>query len=320
MGITADAKQASGKKEISPARAFIRAFRIHFVPPSFLPAILCGIIPWSRDGVFLPGIFFLTVIGVTVNHFGLNMIDDVYDFRHNVDLPHSGEKNPYAGGSGVITERLLSDQELYFAAVACFAVTGLIGLYLAAVCGWPVLALGLFGLFSSVYYTAPPIKFGYRGLGELGLLVNFGPVIGMGSYYVQAGRFDMEPFLMSLVLGLMMWSMILINEVPDYEDDKRAGKLNLVARFGPPAGIYLAAAGLVCAYVVLVGSFLANQVPPYALLGILSLPWSVRAIQVLRRNLREGIDLAPASVNMIKAHFITGALLIAGYVLDRLSR
>ena len=77
----------------------------------------------------------------------------------------------------------------------CFSITALIGFYIAAVKGWPVLAIGLFGLFCSIYYTVPPVKFGYRGFGELGLLVNFGPVIGLGSYYVQAGRFDAEPFL-----------------------------------------------------------------------------------------------------------------------------
>lgn len=300
----------------SPVRAFLRALRVHFVPPSFLPAILCGIIPWSRDGVFDPLFFLLAVTGVTINHFGLNMIDDVFDYRQSVDLAGAGEKNPYAGGSGVLTSGLLTDRQLYYAALLCFAITALIGFYIAASKGWPVLAIGLFGLFCSIYYTAPPIRLGYRGLGELALLVNFGPVIGMGSYFVQAGRFDREPFFISLVLGFMMWSMIIINEMPDYEDDRRAGKFNLVARFGRNAGAVLYVGGLAAAYVTLAGSVISGLAPVYSALGFLSIPWAWRSVEILRRNLHEKVMLAPANLCMIKVHFITGTGLIAGYILN----
>jgi 1,4-dihydroxy-2-naphthoate octaprenyltransferase len=107
------------------------------------------------------------------------------------------------------------------ASVCCFGTTILIGLYLTFVCGGVVLALGLFGMASSVFYTMPPVKFGYRGFGELGLLINFGPVIVLGAYFVQAGRLAWEPLWISLVLGLMMWSMIIINEIPDFDADRR---------------------------------------------------------------------------------------------------
>lgn len=313
-------KRASPEETTGRLTAFLTALRVHFVPPSFLPAILCGIIAWSREDVFQPLFFLLTVMGVTVNHFGLNMVDDVFDFRQSVDRARAGEKNPYSGGSGVITANLLTDKQLLNASFACFAVTTITGLYLASQTGWPVLALGLFGLFCSIYYTAPPIRFGYRGLGELALLVNFGPVIGMGSYYVQAGKFGLEPLLVSLILGLMMWSMIIINEVPDYDDDRVAGKLNLVARFGRRAGMWLFFAGLAASYCVLLGAVAFGICPPHILLGLMSLPWAVKSFAVLRRNLQGGIGLVPANIAMIKTHFITGACLILGYVLNYFSR
>lgn len=303
-------------KEIGPVQALVRALRIHFVPPSFLPAILCGLIPLSREGVFQPGFFFLVVIGVTINHFGLNMIDDVFDYRQNADAAGPREKNPYTGGSGVLSAGLLSEKQLLAASLACFGLTALIGFYIAAVKGWPVLALGLFGLFCSICYTVPPVKFGYRGFGELGLLVNFGPVIGMGSYYVQAGRFDAEPFVISLVLGFMMWSMIIINEIPDIEDDRRAGKLNLVARFGRRAGAGLYVLGLAAAYSVLLASIASGTVPVAAALGFASLPWAWKSVAVLMANLDDRLGLAPANLSMIKVHFATGAGLIIGYLIN----
>ncbi len=304
---------------MGPAQALVKAFRVHFVPPSFLPAILCGLIPLSREGIFQPEFFLLVVIGVTINHFGLNMIDDVFDYRHNVDLARSMDKNPYTGGSGVLTAGILSDKQLFAASMICFSVTALIGFYIAAVKGWPVLALGLFGLFCSIYYTVPPVQFGYRGLGELGLLVNFGPVIGLGSYYVQAGRLDAEPFFISLVLGFMMWSMIIINEIPDFEDDRRAGKLNLVARYGRKAGACFYVLGLIAAYAVLLASVVLGIVPVYVILGFVSLPWAWKSVTVLRKNLDDKLGLAPANLSMIKVHFITGTGLVAGYLINYLA-
>lgn len=304
------------EKAIGPVQALIRAFRVHFVPPSFLPAILCGLIPLSREGIFQPDFFFLVVIGVTINHFGLNMIDDVFDYRHNVDLTHNLEKNPYTGGSGVLSAGMLSEKQLFAASLICFSVTALIGFYIAAVKGWPVLAIGLFGLFCSIYYTVPPVKFGYRGFGELGLLVNFGPVIGLGSYYVQTGRFGAEPFFISLILGFMMWSMIIINEIPDLEDDRRAGKLNLVARYGRKTGAWLYVLGLIAAYAVLLGSVLFGLVPVFEILGFASLPWAWKSVEILRKNLDDRLGLAPANLSMIKVHFITGMGLIVGYLIN----
>jgi 1,4-dihydroxy-2-naphthoate octaprenyltransferase len=299
---------------------WLKAVRFHYVPPSFLPAILCSLIAWcSGHKPDIPG-FILVVIGVTVNHFGLNMLDDVCDYWHAVDKTPAHDKNPYTGGSGVLTDGLLSPRQLATGAVLCFVVTVVIGLYLSATRGWPVLVLGLFGVFCSVFYTLPPIKFGYRGLGELGLLVNFGPVIGLGAYYVQARTFAIEPLLVSLVLGVMMWSEIVINEIPDYEDDRAGGKMNLVARFGKKKGMLLFVLGLIVAYAILALTVLSGFAPPVLLLGLVSVPLSIKSIVVLRKNYRDKLTMMPANLAMIKAHVLTGVAMIAAYGLHSLGK
>ncbi|NTV54775.1 MAG: prenyltransferase, partial [Syntrophaceae bacterium] len=227
----------------SAAAAWIQAVRIQFVPPSFIPAMLAAAIAWARYEVFDPFAFLLVFIGVTVHHFGLNMLDDTLDYLHAVDRAWGEEKNPYTGGSGVLTEGLLTVRELKWGVFVCYSVTIGIWIYLAALKGWPVLLIGAIGILSSIFYTVPPVKFAYRGFGELGLLVNFGPVLVMGSYYVQRQTLDMEPVILSLVPGFLMWSMIVINEIPDYEEDRQSGKMNLVARFGRKTGVVLYQAG-----------------------------------------------------------------------------
>ncbi len=302
-------------KDRSKIGIWFQAFRFHYVPPSFLPAMICSLIAWTNGGIRDLGALLLVIAGVTINHVGLNMLDDVCDYRHSVDDRMGGEKNPYTGGSGVLTSGLLSAKQMIFASSLCFAVTATIGFYLAFVKGWVVLALGLFGLFCSIFYTLPPVKFGYRGLGELGLLVNFGPVIGLGAYYVQSGDLSAEPLVISLVLGFMMWSMIVINEIPDYDSDRAGGKMNLVARCGKETGIVLYIAGLACAYGILVASVLFGIAPATVLLGLLSLPLALKSIGILRANYRDSVAMTPANLLMIRVHLVTGLALIAAYAL-----
>ena len=260
--------------------------------------------------------FLLVIAGVTIHHFGLNMLDDVFDYLHFVDQSGEVEKNPYTGGSGVLTEGLVTVREMLMAAVICFVVTAVIGFYLAYLKGWPVLVFGFIGMFSSIFYTVPPIKFGYRGFGELMMVINFGPVIGLGSYYVQSGRLDLEPLMVSLVLGLLMWSMLIINEIPDYEEDRRGGKLNLVARFGRKAGVVLYVAGLILAYGILLTVVMMKIAPPLALLGFLSLPLAFQSVRVLREHYLDRLRMTPANLMMIRVYVITGLSLVIGYVLD----
>ncbi|HET6488603.1 MAG TPA: prenyltransferase [Syntrophales bacterium] len=299
----------------SAAAAWVQAVRVHFVPPSFIPVTLAAAIAWSQYGVFDPFAFLLVFIGVTVHHFGLNMLDDVLDYLHAVDRAWGDEKNPYTGGSGVLTEGLLTVRELKRGVAICYGLTIGIWIYLAALKGWPVLVIGAVGILSSIFYTVPPVKFAYRGFGELGLLVNFGPVLVMGSYYVQRQTFDLEPVIVSLVPGFLMWSMIVINEIPDYEEDRLSGKMNLVARFGRRTGVVLYQAGLLCAFGILSGSVLFGVAPLPVLLGLLSLPTALISVRILRGNYMDRLKMIPANIAIIKVYLVTGVALIAGYLI-----
>lgn len=298
-----------------PRHIWFRAARFHFVPPSILPAILGSVISWSRAHVFDAWFFGLVVAGVTINHVGLNMIDDVFDYLHHVDVAPEDGKNPYTGGSGVLTEGLLTVRQMARAAAVCFAVTALIGFYLIWACGWGVLVFGVIGMASSLFYTMPPIQFGYRGFGELGLLVNFGPIIVLGSYYVQTGTLALEPLIASLIPGLMMWSMIIINEIPDYEEDRRGGKWNLVARFGRRTAVKLCAGGLAAAYTVLLAATLLKVTPCLTLLGFVSLPLTLKSLRILTAHYGDRMKLIPANLTMIHVHALTGSSLILGYLI-----
>jgi 1,4-dihydroxy-2-naphthoate octaprenyltransferase len=295
---------------------WIQAIRPHFVPTSIFPALLGSVIAWSRFREFNLWYFVLVIVGVAVHHIGLNMIDDVFDYRHSVDRSQGEEKNPYTGGSGVLMEGRLTVRQVLSASIFCYLTGIVIALYLTILIGWPVLLFVAIGVFSSLFYTMPPIRYGYRGLGELSLLINFGPVIGLGAFYVQTRSIAWEPFILSLIPGFLMWSMIVINEVPDYEEDRQSGKRTLVVRVGQKRAVVLYVAGLICAYGTMLLSAGFGTTSFSVLAGLLTLPVAYGSFRILKDHYMDKIKMVPANLAMIKVHALTMSCLIIGYLAE----
>ncbi|RZN34674.1 MAG: prenyltransferase [Methanophagales archaeon ANME-1-THS] len=292
-----------------------QAFRYHFVPPSIFPATIGGLVSWAVNQTFSVWYFFLVLLGVTINHIALNMTDDYFDFAHAVDQLKPGEKNPYTGGSGTLTSGLIMPEAMFKAFTLLYCIVAIIGVYLGIRRGPLILVLGSFGILCSIFYTAPPIKFSHRGLGELGLLINFGPVIGLGSYVVQAQQVSIAALWATLPCGIMLFSMIIINEIPDLAEDKRAGKLTLIARYGTQAGVKLYLVSWAATYLVILVGALIGVLPPLTLIALLSLPLAYRSVKVLVTHYNDPQRMAPANLDMLRAHGLTSLLLIGAYAL-----
>ncbi len=303
-----------------PYAAWWKASRFHFVPPSFLPAILGAIAAWTMAGVFSLWYFILTVIGVTVNHICLNMTDDYFDYRHSADSAPDTGKNPYSGGSGVLVSGLIRPEQMRAAFTSGYLFTIVIGVYLTIKCGWPVALFGMFGVGCSYFYTAPPIRYAYHGWGELSQLVNFSITIGLGSYYVQAGSLSTGALLAVLPLGFMMFSMITVNEIPDESNDGKAGKKTLVVRAGARNGVLLYSLGMCAAYAVIVIAPLVGAVTYWSYLGLATIPWFLKSMAILKKNYNDPIAMSPANIFTIRIHNITGVLLITALLIDGLMR
>ena len=293
-----------------------RAFRFHYTSASFMPGILGAMIAWTMDGQFHPGLFLLVMLGLVLNHMALNMTDDYYDFRHLVDVFATEEGNPYVGGSRTLSDGLIQPQSMRRVFSSFYIIAIGIGLYLGMIRGSLVLFLLVLGFFCAFFYTAPPIRFGYRGLGEIAQLLCFGPAIGLGAYYVQAQKISWEAFWGTLPFGIMLFSMITINEIPDYFEDRKGGKLNLVARFGRETGVWLFIVSLLSAYGVILTGVLLRRIPPLGLISLLTLPIAYKTIYVLRVHYQEPVKMAPANLGMICCHNFTAILLAISYFIE----
>ena len=281
-----------------------------------MPGILGAMIAWTTDGQFHPGLFLLVMLGLVLNHMALNMTDDYYDFRHLIDVFAAEEGNPYAGGSRTLSDGLIQPQSMRRVFSTFYIIAIGIGLYLGLVKGFFVLFLLVLGFFCAFFYTAPPIRFGYRGFGEIAQLLCFGPAIGLGAYYVQVQRISWEAFWGTLPFGIMLFSMIIINEIPDYFEDRKGGKLNLVARFGRETGVWLFIVSLLSAYGVILTGVLLRRIPLLGLISLLTLPIAYKTISILRAHYEEPVKMAPANLGMICSHNFTAILLALSFCIE----
>jgi 1,4-dihydroxy-2-naphthoate polyprenyltransferase len=301
-------------------RIWWQAFRFHYTSASFMPGILGGMIAWTADQQFHPGYFLLVMAGLILNHAALNMTDDYYDFRHLVDAFASDGRNPYTGGSGLLSSGLIAPERMKQVFTAFYTVAIAIGIFLGVLRGPLILFLLAVGFFCAYFYTAPPIRFGYRGLGEIAQLLCFGPGIGLGAYYVQTQKVSWEAFWGTLPFGIMLFSMIVINEIPDYAEDRRGGKLNLVARFGRKAGVRLFVFSLLSAYGAILAGVALGKIPFLGLLSLLTLPVAFKTISILKACHEDPRKMAPANLGMICIHNFTAILLIFAYFVEGFRR
>jgi 1,4-dihydroxy-2-naphthoate octaprenyltransferase len=281
-----------------------------------MPGILGGMIAWTTDGKLLPEYFLLVMLGLLLNHMALNMTDDYYDFRHLVDVFATDERNPYTGGSGLLSSGLIEPRRMKNVFTAFYIIAIAIGVFLGVMRGTFVLLLLAIGFFCAYFYTAPPIRFGYRGLGEIAQLICFGPAIGVGAYYVQAQRVSWEAFWGTLPFGIMLFSMITINEIPDYFEDREGGKLNLVARFGREAGVWLFIISLLSAYGAILIGMILGRIPVLGLISLSTFPIAYKTISILRTHYQEPLKMAPANLGMICTHNFTAILLVLAYFIE----
>ena len=138
------------------------------------------------------------------------------------------------------------------------------GLYLIWRGGWPAVFIGVFSVACGMLYTGGPRPLGYMGLGDLFVLIFFGPVAVAGTYYVQALTVNATVVVAGLAPGLLSVAILAVNNLRDVDEDRRTGKRTLAVRFGPAfaRGDYIAAVVTACLLPFLL--YLASGRHPYS--------------------------------------------------------
>ena len=217
---------------MSPFKAWWLAIRPKTLPAATAP-VLVGAAHAYRTGFFGVGPALAALVGALLIQIVSNLANDYFDFKKGADTDER------LGPPRVTQLGLISEKGVLTGLALCVGLALGVGSYLVLIGGWPIVLVGLVSLLCAVAYTGGPFPLGYNGLGELFVFVFFGPVAVAGTVYVQSLRWEPSAFLAGVPIGLLCANILVVNNVRDWETDRKAGKRTLAARFGRDFGVRL---------------------------------------------------------------------------------
>jgi 1,4-dihydroxy-2-naphthoate octaprenyltransferase len=261
-------------------------------------------------------LFFLALFAGIFMHVAANTFNDYFDWRSGTDQANNDYFLPYSGGSRSIELGLISEKALFRVALISLLISSVLGLILAMRSGAGILLFGLVGALSSYFYTAPPLRLAARkGLGELLIGLNFGPLATAGTVYALTGSVTLADFLIGLPIGLLTTAILWINQFPDEASDRKTGKINLVVLLGKKRARWGYLLLLAAAFGLLFYWLVTGALPLGALLILGSVPLAVYAGRIAVREYDQR-NLIRANATTIQLHLAYGLLLVVGLLLS----
>ena len=305
--------------ELSRRRAWVIAARPQTLPAAAAPVIV-GVGLAVEAGVFAPLPALAALVGAGLIQIGTNFANDYYDAIQGADT------DDREGFTRVVASGLIDPAEVKRAMWLTFGAAILVGTYLVAVGGLPILIIGLASVAAGIAYTGGPYPLGYHGLGDLFVFVFFGVIAVTGTYYVQAasltgGYFPLwlppetiplAAVVASLPIAALSTNILVVNNVRDRAEDATTGKRTLAVRFGYRFSRMQFLVLLALAYLTPIW-FLAEGYGIAVLLPLLTLPF---AALITRTMLTEttGAALNPAlesAGKLLAAYALTFAVGLA---------
>jgi 1,4-dihydroxy-2-naphthoate octaprenyltransferase len=293
---------------------WVLATRPQFFTVIILPILLGTAIAWHLHHLFFPLYLSLSLLAGIFTHAGINVLNDYFDHLNMTDDLNVTPLTPFAGGSRFIQQGLLSAPQTFYYGLSLLFLAVLLGLFLVWARGLTLLWIGMFGVLSGYFYSAPPLCFNSRGLGEILVGLNFGMLAVLGAFYVQAQSLSMTVLTAALPLACLVAAILYLNEFPDYVADKQAGKKTLVVRLGlaKARAVYVLLLGL--SFITVMLGVLCHQLPVFSLTCLLMVPLAIVAIQCLYSYYDKPIALIPAIKITILLHTIVSIVLIGAFI------
>src|SRR3954453_17739277 len=209
----------------SPVRIWLMAARPRTLPAAVAPVLVGTALAATEDELHWLR-FVAAMLGALFIQVGTNLSNDYSDARRGADTEDRlGPVRVTAGG-------LVPPRQVLVATYVAFGLAVLVGTYLIVTAGWELLLIGIASILAGVLYTGGPRPYGYEGLGEVFVFLFFGLVAVSGSYFAQTEHWDWEAFALSVPVGLLAASLLVVNNVRDIDTDRRAGKRTLAVKLG----------------------------------------------------------------------------------------
>jgi 1,4-dihydroxy-2-naphthoate octaprenyltransferase len=284
-------------------KIWVLATRPWSLSMTFVSVSLAGILAYG-SGSFNVLLFLGTMVGLMLAHLASNMANDYFDVKHGVDKIESptSQYRPHPLLTGEIPRGSFKT-----AVIGMYILALIFALALAWIRGSTVLVFTGLGLFFGLFYTADPVVYKRRSLGELAVFMVWGPLMVGGSYFVLTGSVDYAPMLVSTPIGLLVALVLLANNLRDVEYDREVGVETIV--HSKAQGLNLYKGLLLIIYASTIALVAARLLSPLSLIALYTVREAKGIVDVFEEEVPPIADPMTAGLAL---HF--GLLLLAGEI------
>ncbi len=262
-----------------------------------------------NEGSFHLGWALIALVGLLLAHIAINTLNDYFDYKSGLDL--MVKRTPFSGGSGILPAGMLKPGQVFWFGVIASLLGAGIGIYFVVERGWQLLPLLLVGALLIFLYTPLITKLGWTewaagaGLGSLPIL---------GAYFVQTASYTLPVVIAAIPSGILVHNLLLLNEFPDIEADRKSGRRSLPIAIGERKAGWVYSALMVVIYLWVIGWVVAGVMPVFSLLVLLTLPFTIKAVGGAL-NYQDMNKLMPGMANNVLVVLLFQVLLGIGYIL-----
>ena len=291
-------------------KVWLRAVRIRFLLASIISVALGLAINSWQNNTFDIGFAALTFVGVAALHASVDLLNDYWDYKRQIDT--DTQRTKFSGGTGVLPEGLLKPQQVYRAGMLMLIIGSAVGAFFIFERGITIAVILGFAIVSIYFYSTRIVD---SGLGEVFVAIK-GAMIVLGTYFVQSSHITSEPVIAGIVSGVLSSTVLFVNSFPDYDADKKHGRKTLVIVLGKDkaSSTIWVFPGII--YGIIVAGVVSGIFPIVSLMTFATIPMAVRAAISLKKNYEDTNRLVPVMERFVTFGRITGALFVVSFLVD----
>lgn len=210
-------------------RSWIYAARPKTLCIGLMPILLGSFLAMKLSLLHMPTLF-LCILGALTIQIGTNYCNDYFDYINCADT------SCRQGNKKVIEQGLISADAMKKAFIASFLLAAIVACFLVQRGGFSILIIACICILFSIAYTAPPFPLAYLGLGDVFVLIFYGPIATMTCFYLHTHQLDWHHLIVGCMPGVLGLGPLIMNNLRDVDQDRAANKKTLIVRLGESFG------------------------------------------------------------------------------------
>ncbi len=290
-------------------KVWLRAVRIRFLLASIISVCLGLAINSWQNKTFDIGFAALTFVGVAALHASVDLLNDYWDYKRQIDT--DTKRTKFSGGTGVLPEGLLQPKQVYRAGVLMLILGSAVGAFFVFERGITIAVILGFAIVSIYFYSTRIVD---SGLGEMFVAIK-GAMIVLGTYFVQSSHITLEPIIAGVISGVLSSTVLFVNSFPDFDADKKHGRKTLVIMLGKQKAAAMVWMFPIIIYGVIAISAILRIFPTISLITLATIPMAIKYGKLLKKNYQNVDELVPIMQGFVTYSRITGVLFVISFLI-----